>query len=186
MVKALRKGDKKAFQFFFEQYYDPLVAYATTYTHDAVLSEDIVQQAFINFWEGRERLDENRSPRNYLYTLVHNRYIDTVRNNKKERKLLDEIWERALRDRIKEDTETREKRIERMKRVLESLPPKCKKIIQMNKVEGKKYKEIAGQMNISIKTVESQMRIAFIKIREAFEEDNLFLFFLFRKWLRSG
>jgi RNA polymerase sigma-70 factor (ECF subfamily) len=142
------------------------VGYITTYTHDKVKSEDIVQQAFISFWEDKSKLDETKSPKPYLYAIAYNRYIDTIKEAKKQEKLLSQIWERALMDRIEEDSDAMEKRIQKMRKVIDSLPPKCKEIIILNKIQGVKYKEIAGQMGISVKTVESQMRIAFIKIRE--------------------
>ncbi len=181
-VKALKQGDKRAFKCLFERYYDRLVAYITTYTHDPIKSEDIVQQTFINFWDDRLKLIEGRSPKGYLYAIARNRYLDTVKKEKKQEKLLSQIWERALRDRIQEDVETLERRIQKMKRVVESLPPKCKEIIQMNKVQGIKYREIAEHLGVSVKTVESQMRIAFAKIREAFKDDNLLLFLMFGKF----
>lgn len=179
-VKALRNGDRAAFRYLFDRYYDRLVAYITTYTHDKWLSEDIVQQAFINLWNDKAKLDERKSPKAYLYAIAYNRYIDAVKGVKKREKLLDQVWERALRDRIQEDTEIMEKRIQKMRQIIEALPPKCKEIIQMNKLQGLKYKEIAEQLGVSIKTVESQMRIAFTKIRKAFENDKLLFFLLFR------
>ncbi|MFT6796354.1 MAG: RNA polymerase sigma-70 factor (family 1) [Maribacter sp.] len=181
-AKALKSGDKPAFTYLFYKYYGRLVAYITTYSNDKEISEDIVQQAFINLWEDRLKLDEQKSPRNYLYAIARNRYMDTLKKIKKRENLLDQIWERALQDRLQEDTEKLEERIEKMKDVIESLPPKCKEIIQMNKVQGLKYKEIAEQKGVSIKTVESQMRIAFIKIREAFNDNKLLLFLLFKKF----
>ena len=69
---------------------------------------------------------------------------------------------------------------QKIKQVIDSLPPKCKEIILLNKIQGVKYKDIADQMGISVKTVESQMRIAFTKIREAFKEDHALLFLLFK------
>ncbi|MGB7395816.1 MAG: RNA polymerase sigma-70 factor [Pricia sp.] len=180
-VKALRNGDRLAFRYLFNKYYDRLVAYITTYTHDKWLSEDIVQQAFINLWNDKLKLDERKSPKAYLYAIAYNQYIDTVKGAKKREKLLDQVWERALRDKIEEDTEIMEKRIRKMKQIIEALPPRCKEIIQMNKMQGIKYNEIAEQLGVSIKTVESQMRIAFTKIREAFEKDKLLLFLLFKK-----
>ncbi|MGS2761865.1 RNA polymerase sigma factor [Sinomicrobium sp. M5D2P9] len=187
-VRALKKDDKAAFGYLFRCYYDRLVAYITTYTHDKIQSEDIVQQAFINLWEDRMKLDPERSPKNYLYTIARNRYIDSVKKEKKYSKLLDELWEKALRERITEDSEQLERRAERIKKVMESLPPKCREIVRLNKMEGIKYKDIAVQMDISIKTVESQMRIAFQKIREAFKDDHLVIFIMtrvFRKKRRS-
>lgn len=179
-VIAMKKGDRNAFRYLFNTYYDRLVAYMVTYTHDKIRSEEIVQQAFISFWENKSKLDETKSPKGYLYRIAFNRYIDTTKKAKEEEKLLRDIWERALLNRFQEDTDVLDKRIQKMKKVIESLPPKCKEIIKLNKIQGIKYKEIANQMGISVKTVESQMRIAFTKIREAFKEDDPILFLLFR------
>ncbi|WP_339813618.1 sigma factor-like helix-turn-helix DNA-binding protein, partial [Zunongwangia profunda] len=52
-------------------------------------------------------------------------------------------------------------------------------ILIMNKMEGLKYKEIADKLDISVKTVESQMRIAFQKIRESFKNEEIILWMLF-------
>lgn len=177
-IKALRKGDENAFRYLFKLYYDRLVAYIVTYTHDQMSAEDIVQQAFIDLWDSRVKLDEFKSPKNYLYAIAYNRFIDSTKNNKRRNKLLDIIYERALRDRIDEDTEQLEKRVLKMNQIIESLPTKCKQILKMNKIKGLKYKEIAEIKGISIKTVEAQMGIAFKKIRIGFEKDNLILFFL--------
>ncbi len=176
VVKALKKGDKTAFRHLFERYYDRLVAYIVTYTHDQAQSEDIVQQAFIDLWDDRNKLDIDKSPKNYLYSIAYNRYIDGINKTKRGDRLLAELWEKALRERIKEDREQSEKRIEKIRQIIDSLPPKCKKIIQLNKVEGVKYREIAKEMGISVKTVESQMRIAFKKIRDGFKKDGIILF----------
>ncbi|MEP5340875.1 MAG: RNA polymerase sigma-70 factor [Algibacter sp.] len=177
-VKKFRAGEESAFKYLFNLYYDRLVTYIVTYTHDKMSSEDIVQQAFIDLWNDRDKLNELRSPKNYLYAIAYNRFIDSVNKNKRQNRLLDLVYENALRNRINEDTEQLEKRVEKMNRIIESLPPKCKEIILMNKIQGIKYKEIAGIMNISIKTVEAQMSIAFKKIRKGFEKDKLTLFFL--------
>lgn len=179
-VIAMKKGDRIAFRYLFNTFYDRLVSYITTYTHDKIQSEDIVQHAFIRFWEDRSKLDDTKSPKSYLYAIAYNRYIDNVKKAKKQEKLLSQIWERALVERIEEDSDALEKRIQKMKQVIDSLPPKCREIIMLNKIQGVKYKEIADQMGISVKTVESQMRIAFTKIREAFKEDDPLLFLLFR------
>lgn len=177
LIKSLKKGDRSAFKLFFENYYDRLVAYINTFTRDKMKSEDIVQQAFINFWEDRKKIDVSKSPRGYLYATAYHRYIDSVKKEKRKEQFLDELWKRALSSRVKEDEELLKKRIDKLKSVLDTLPPKCKEIIHLNKVEGIKYKDIAIRMDISIKTVESQMRIAFKKIRQAFKDDKTFLFF---------
>ncbi|MDL5510430.1 RNA polymerase sigma-70 factor [Arenibacter sp. M-2] len=175
-VIALKNGDRGAFRYLFNAYYDRLLAYITTYTQNRIQSEDIVQEAFIDFWNNKSKLDETKCPKNYLYAIAYNRYIDTVKKTKKQEKILRDVWEQALTNCIEEDSEAMERRVKRMKKIIESLPPKCREIIILNKMYGFKYKEIASIKGISIKTVESQMRIAFIKIREAKNGNDLILF----------
>ena len=98
LVQSLRKGDKAAFGLLFKNYYDRLVAYAITYTNNKTQAEDIVQQAFINLWEDKAKLDPTKSPRNYLYAITYNRYIDSIKKTKKQKDNLHIIWERALRE----------------------------------------------------------------------------------------
>ena len=68
-VVAMKNGDQMAFKYLFNLFYDRLVAYITTYTHDKIESEDIVQQAFISLWENKSKLDETKSPKSYLASL---------------------------------------------------------------------------------------------------------------------
>ncbi|MBM1105469.1 RNA polymerase sigma-70 factor [Aurantibacter crassamenti] len=181
-VISLKEGNRSAFKYFFDKYYHRLVAYIMVYSGDKTQSEDIVQKSFITLWENRTKLEIDKSPISYLYVIAYNNYLDSVKNKKKQERLLNQIRENALRDRIKEDSEALEIRINKMKEVIEKLPPKCKRIIEMNKVQGIKYKDISQLLGISIKTVESQMRIAFIKIREAFKEDRMIFFMLFKSY----
>jgi len=175
VTKAIRNGDENAFRHLFNLYYDRLVAYIVTYTHDKMSSEDIVQQAFIDLWNAKDKLHECKSPKNYLYTIAYNRFIDSINKDKRRSKLLDIVYENALRDRIEEDNDTLERRVVKMNQIIKSLPPKCRQTLEMNKIKGLKYKEIADIMGVSIKTVESQMSVAFKKIRKGFEKENLYL-----------
>lgn len=167
-VLKLKRGDKDALNFFFNKYYNRLLAYVITYNHNKVAAEDIVQQAFIKLWLNRKKLDGSKSPKNYLYTIAYNLFIDSTKKNQKEQNYLNEVWKKSLEQVIEEDEQALESRIQKIKSLMGTLPPKCKEILHLNKVEGVKYKDIALRLGISIKTVESQMRIAFQKIREEF------------------
>ena len=182
-IHGIKNGDKNAFRRFFDRYYNSLIAYITTFTNDKMESEDIVQQVFVSVWDGRAGLEDIKYPKKYIFTMAYYKYLDTVKNLKKRDKFFVDLYHRALEERVTEDKEIAEKRIEKLKQIIDSLPNNCKKIIIMNKVDGLKYKEIAETLNISVKTVESQMRIAFIKIRKSFEDDHLFLLFLTKKFL---
>ncbi|MEO9571355.1 MAG: RNA polymerase sigma-70 factor [Polaribacter sp.] len=180
LIKNIKKSDKKSFKLLFDRYYKKLVDYTTSYTNDTQEAEDIVQQTFIILWTKRQKLSTEKSIKSYLYRITHNTYIDTYRKQKREDIFFNELKEQALTERITEDPEILEKRIIKLKDVIERLPEKCREILHMNKFEGLKYKEISEQLDISIKTVESHMYVAYKKIREAFRDDELFLIFIYK------
>ena len=62
---------------------------------------------------------------------------------------------------------------------IDSLPEKCREIFIKSKIEGKKQKDIAAELNLSLKTVENQMNIAYKKIKSELKDYlPLLLFFL--------
>jgi RNA polymerase sigma-70 factor (ECF subfamily) len=61
---------------------------------------------------------------------------------------------------------------------IQSLPEKCRRIFIMNKIEGKKQRIIANELNLSIHTIESQMAIAYRKLKEILKDYLSLLFFL--------
>ena len=180
LADNIKKNDEKAFKILFDRYYKKLLDYALSFTGNIHEAEDIVQQTFITLWTNRKKINSQKSIKSYLYKITYNSYIDTFRKQKHKDDFFDEIKERALRNRINDDNEIIEQRILKLKTVIESLPEKCKEILQMNKFQGLKYKEIADQLDISVKTVESHMQTAFKKIRKAFKGDDFFLFFLYK------
>ena len=63
-------------------------------------------------------------------------------------------------------------------RALNSLSDKCREIFIMSKIEGKKQKEIATELNISINTIETQMGIAYKKLRAELKDHLPLLLFI--------
>ena len=180
VLQKIKNGDEQAFKIFFKSFYHLLFGYIISLTLDRNQAEDITQQAFINFWSKRSKIDINRSPKSYLFTIAHNLFLDSQRQLKSERNYLQLIQKETLI----EDTEEQEKhieKIEKLRQAINQLPDKCKTILLLNKIEGLKYQEIADRLQISIKTVESQMRIAFSKIREDFKNDKIILWLFFNK-----
>lgn len=178
LLRNIKDGDQVSFKVFFKATYPVLFGYVNSYARNRVLAEDITQQTYIKFWENREKIDIDNSPKSYLYTIAYNSFLDSKKREQKERSYIDQLHRAA----IEEETNEKEKlelKLERLQKVIESLPEKCKKILIMNKMEGLKYKEIADRLDISVKTVESQMRIAFQKIRESFKNEEIILWMLF-------
>ncbi|MFV0540235.1 MAG: RNA polymerase sigma factor [Aestuariibaculum sp.] len=177
LIELIVKGDTNAFDLLFKKYYKSLVRYIHAFTNDIQISEDIVQQIFVNLWMNREDLNITKSVKGYLYLIAYNSYLNQYKKVKRRQGLLENFKAEVLTEYATEDQETLTDRVNRLMLLIETLPPNCREILRLNKFRGLKYSEIAKMMNISQKTVESQMRIAFKKIRKAFENDQFILFF---------
>ena len=141
-------------------------------------AREVVQQVFINLWDRREETDLTRSLKSYLFTAVHNRSLNVIRDRKKFSG--EEVPEQTVQWDVSEQIEAMELE-QRIMESLESLPEKCRQIFEMNRFEGLKYQEIASQLNISVKTVENQMSKALKLLR-----DKLTTYLHLLLWLLMG
>lgn len=150
--------DQATFEMIFKDYFLALCSFAIKYTMDQDEAKDIVHQVFTNLWEKRADIHFDQSIRSYLFTSVHNRCLNYIRDKKKFIK--DDLPQSddALVDYINQSDflEAEELRKEIIAALAE-LPEGSRKIFKMSRFDGKKYKEIAEELNISIKTVETQM-----------------------------
>lgn len=173
LLEAIKRGDALAFETFFERYYGPLCAYLRSYTNDLDTAQELAQASFVQFWNKRMKIEIHTSLKSYLYKMGYYAFLKTQRKKNRQSTLLEELKHQAIAE---EENRSQTDLIEATKRlrgIIETLPPRCQEVLRL-KLQGYKYKEIAERLDVSIKTVESQMRIAFIKIRERFG-DELFL-----------
>lgn len=169
LIGKLKQGDIHAYEYLFNEYYDWLCNYIFKLSGNRNLSKDIVQEVMVRIWEKRNQIVINGSLRGYLFKSCHNQFLQHVRKERKQPDLLDKIRWNTIYDSYFEKQEddtyataTRQK----LEELIDKLPPKCKEIFIMNKLERRKYREIAQDMGISIKTVENQMSKALKIIRE--------------------
>lgn len=66
-----------------------------------------------------------------------------------------------------------------LRNAIDKLPERCRLIFIKSRIEGKKYKEIAEELNLSVNTVEGQISIALKKLREELKDYLPLLLFLF-------
>jgi len=130
-------------------------------------SEEAVQEVFINIWDQRQCLVISKSLISYLFQAVRNKVYEQFRKVKTRAK-----YEEEYIANIPEYDEPRESDMSNYEiaclvwKAVEQLPDKCKEIFQLSRDEGLTYNEIAKHLDISAKTVENQMGIAFKKLRE--------------------
>lgn len=124
----------------------------------------------------------------YLFTSIKNRCLDYLRKWVLEQETAQGVQDEFdMELRIKYDSLeifntqfSDETDIgELLDNALQKLPERCRNIFIVNKLEGKKQKEIAEELNLSINTVESQMGIAYKKLREELKDCLPLFIFLF-------
>lgn len=168
--------DLKSFEAVFKEYYSSLLIYAMNSLRDRSEAEDIVQEVFYSFWKSRDSIEISYSIKSYLFGAVKRQ----CQNKLRHRMVIDK-YEAAIKASHKDvsiDPEEVFKNKElrhSIKVSVDNLPEKARKVFVMNRYEGKKYQEIASELNISLKTVEAHMTRALKKLRAALTEYAFFI-----------
>ena len=167
------------FEEMFKEHFSSLCYFARKYLSDLDSSKEIVHKVFISIWENRENFDFYKPSKSYLFTAVYNRCMNHLRDNNKFRS--DDSLNRPDITPIESDSSENIEAAELESQIwqtINSLPERCRVIFVLSRFEGKKYAEIAGKLNISVKTVETQMSKALEILRDNLK-DYLHLFILF-------
>lgn len=161
---------KKEFEKLFNYYFVPLVAFSKKRVGDHDAAKEIVHKVFIKVWEKRSDIDLSKSVKSYLYTSVNNLSLNYIRDNKRfvAEDKIPEIT--ASQDWNYEDNFEETELQEKVNRALNLLPQKTKKVFILSRYHELKYKEIAEQLDISVKTVESHITKALKIMREQLKE----------------
>ena len=180
LIENLKKGNEDAFVYLMNTYHDKLCVYARGLTKDHYTAQDIVQNVFLRVWEQRKKLNSSLNLNNFLYKSIYNEFIDHYRKIK----LLTPLEEEHIKQLNTIVSEQKASEIDRLvelvKQEIENLPPKCKSVFTMGKLEGLTYVEIAEHQQVSIRTVEMHMSRAFEIIRKKIgDKTNTILFMLF-------
>ncbi len=159
----------------FHQYYSPLCNYATKIISDNTIAEDIVQDLFIQLWENK-KLENIENTERFLLRSTKYKCIDYLRTKRIDNEISLENLPEII---YTEDNDINEEDIEPLLQYYTSkLPPKTREVFLLSRKSGLTYKEIANDLNISVKTVENQMSRALRIMRELLKDNELLIFIL--------
>ncbi len=179
---------KNQFEELYVSYYSRMKRFAQEYVIREEDAENIVQDVFLELWERKQFLPIHTNLFAYLFTTIKNKCIDFLRHKtivqQTKEKIQDDHW-RTLQMKLQSLEAFNEQLFSEpeieilIQNAINSLPEKCREIFILNKIDGIKQKDIATKLNISVNTVESQMAIAYKKLKEALKDHPLLLIAFF-------
>ena len=174
-IKAFpEQREETRFEDIYLSYFSKMKYFAKEYVISEEDAENIVQDVFVELWENKEMLNMHMNLIAYLFTTIKNKCLNHLRHKlvvQETASKLQEEYTISLRMNLDsleafDNNLFSDQDIEKIiSRALDTLSEKCRTIFIMSKIECKKQKEIAQELNISINTIETQMGIAYKKLR---------------------
>lgn len=176
--KVVKDGDYNAFRELFSRYYCGFCSYAMRVVKIRETAEEVVSDVFVKLWKNKANIEIHTSFEAYMYRAIRNQALDYLKlrtHRHTEKDSLDTLdWHSAHADNVTPiDEYAFNEFFAEVERCVNSLPRQCQAIFRMSREEGLRYREIAEKLNISIKTVETQMGRALKVLRERIPQDRL-------------
>lgn len=174
--KTFEKDADAGISLLFRQYYTILCSHAVRYISSKAIAEDIVSDIFYEFHSELRFRTITTSYRAYLFTMVRNRAFDYIRVEMRQSTSLDHAELIPAHSTQNPDTITQyEDLYHDVQASINAMPLKRRQIYIMHRFEGKKYQEIADELNLSLRTVESHLYQAIHQLRDSLKNKWQFL-----------
>ncbi|MEM9544647.1 MAG: RNA polymerase sigma-70 factor [Bacteroidota bacterium] len=161
-MNPVQKENK--FQAHYNQWAQPLFRFIYFKSKDQQLAEDIVQDAFVKFWDKMDTVESGKE-KSYLFTTARNLLLNTIEHKKVVQRHQDTTFVKAETTTPHYDLEVSEFQ-KRLERAIAQLSDKQREVFLLHRVEGYKYKEISELLNLSQKAVEKRMSQALKELRK--------------------
>jgi RNA polymerase sigma-70 factor (ECF subfamily) len=166
--------DENAFELFFHVLNNSLIKFCVLYVHQREIAEEIVSDVFVKCWLNRKNLTEIQNPETYLFVAVKNQSLNHIKKYSTIHVV--QIEETNTVEFV--NTYNPQKEIEnkelifRMDQAIAGLPQQCRIVFRLIKEDGMKYKEVAEILNISPRTVQTQLFRAIKKLSVVLTQYN--------------
>jgi len=193
-LEALKAGDEAAFRALIQRHHGPMVRLAMTYVRDLGEAEDVVQEAWLTCLRSLDRFEGRSSLKTWIFGIVMN--IARSRRRKEARILpFASLFRRDDSDRVKATVDPSRfgpdgmwmarpdswssipesrllggETLQRVKRAIESLPPKQREVITLRDVAGLDAEEVCGLLSISAENQRVRLHRARAAVRKMLED----------------
>ena len=160
LLLLVAEGDESAFRQLFLHWNQLLAGYVFRITESKVLTEEIVQDAFMKIWLVRETLAEIDNFKHFLLVVARNQAFDVLKKQLKEQER-QRAWEKENKQELyMEDNEAETSGLSLIEQAIDSLPPRRKEVYLLSRHERLTYKEVATRLGISRESVKTHLKLA--------------------------
>jgi len=179
LIQRFTNGDQTAFELLFRFYYPGLVTFVSQIIFDRYEAEEIVQEFFVNLWTSRKSIYQATSIKSYFFVSVKNRAFNYLKKEQIKEKTLGKLKELVEKDFLfQPDLFVESELQQQIAKAMEKLPARTREVFMMSRFKGLSNDEIAIQLDLSKRTVETQISNALKILREELKEYK-FLLLLF-------
>lgn len=169
-MELAQNGDSKAYEHVLNEISQKIRGYLIKKLSNSDNAEDVLQEVLISIHRARHTYDSSRSLMPWIMSIVKFRFNDYLRKHYRS-SLKDYVEISELQDKIADNDVTNEGfDSELLKKALQKLPQKQRKVVELMKVEGYTAKEVGGKLDMSVSAVKVTAHRAYKKLRKELEE----------------
>lgn len=172
LVIQLKDGSVKAFDMIYQRYVRRLYAFCFPYLKSRQLTEEVVQDVFLNLWRYHDRIDPQRELSTLLYTVARRYRINAMRTVINEPVYEDYV---AYQNDLRHDDHSTLEYDDLCRRILHlagKLPPTQKKVFMLSRFKHMSAEKIALELSLTEKTVHNQLSLALKALRQALSQQR--------------
>jgi RNA polymerase sigma-70 factor (family 1) len=169
LLNAVKTGDSAAFNEIYHKYRQKIFGYAYHFTRCREEAEELTQDTFVKLWENRAKIDPDKNFDAFLYTLIRNNFLGTLRKKAREKAYNSEnVAQEQSFNAIEDELDAKESKKLALQ-AIESLSPQVKKIYLMSRNDHHTHEEISQLMGISKNTVNNHLKKSLGIVRKYFK-----------------
>jgi RNA polymerase sigma-70 factor (family 1) len=167
----IARGDQRSFEDLYRLFYARLFNFALLYVHKREIAEEVVNDVMINIWNKQQTLHQVQNLETYIFAAVRNRSLNYMSTYSAWHVMPDDTrGQGAIINFNDPEKELEWKEISfRLNQAIDQLPEQCRTVFKLIKEEGFRYKQVAEILNISPRTVETQLFRAIKKLDKVIE-----------------
>lgn len=168
LTRIANSNDERAFSAFFDHYHSRLMHLAMLFITQYDQAEEVVSEVFLKLLSMKEKLMEIERFEGYMFMMVKNNALNHLKSMKKSK---DDIMIDDIKDHLTADFLNADKKLINddlrlaLNQAIQKLPRKRRLVFMMIKDDGMSYREVAGILDLSERTIEVHLKLAIQDLR---------------------